>query len=152
MVSTQALLFLFIALGFLIRKLGIITKESRASYNLFLINITLPAMILGAFLHQGAADELENAWLILLISTAVSLIAYPLGRLLWGGQPRARRSVLTFGGMFSNAGNAGCRWQLVFGEAGLLFASIFMIPARVLMWTLGVWLLCRTRQAACAGC
>lgn len=141
MVSTQALLFLFIALGFVVRKTGIITRESRGSYNLFLINVTLPAMILSAFLQQGSADELKNAWLILFVSASVSLLAYPLGKWLWRRYPQAEQSVLTFGGMFSNAGNAGMPVvQLVYGEAGLLFASIFLIPARILMWTLGVWL------------
>ncbi len=41
--------------------------------------------------------------------------------------------------MFSNAGNAGTPIvSLVFGESGVLYASFFMIPVRILLWTMGV--------------
>ena len=140
MVSTQTLLFLFILLGVIIRKAGIITAASRGSYNLFLINVTLPAMILNSFMQDASVSRLlGQAGLILLVSALACLAAYFLGRLLWRGQTEHRRSALVFGTMFSNAGNAGLPVvQLVFGEAGVFYASIFLIPVRVLMWTLGI--------------
>ncbi len=139
MVSTQTLLFLFILLGVIIRKAGIITAASRGSYNLFLINVTLPAMILNSFMQDASVSRLGQAGLILLVSALACLAAYFLGRLLWRRQPEQRRSALVFGTMFSNAGNAGLPVvQLVFGESGVFYASIFLIPVRILMWTLGI--------------
>ena len=139
MVSTQTLLFLFILLGVLIRKAGIITTQNRGSFNLFLINVTLPAMILHSFLGDVSPAQLKPAGLILLVSTLACLLAFLVGCFVWRKQMQGRRGPLVFGTMFSNAGNAGLPVvQLVFGEAGVFFASVFLIPVRMLMWTLGV--------------
>lgn len=141
MVNTQAMLFLFILLGIVVRKSGIITRENRQGFNRFLIRITLPAMILSAFIKEGELTQLNKAGLIILISAGSTLFAYLLGRVLWRSQPSNRRSTLVFATMFSNAGNAGLPVvSLVFGQNGLFFASLFLIPVRVLMWTLGVGL------------
>ena len=139
MVSTQALLFLFILLGVLIRKLGIITQAVRGSYNRFLISVTLPAMILNAFLGEVSLSQFTQAGLILVVSAGSCLLAYFLGRWLWRKKALPQQAPLVFGTMFTNAGNAGLPVvQLVFGEVGVFYASIFLIPVRVLMWTLGV--------------
>ncbi len=139
MAGTQALLFLYILAGALIRKTGIITPATRGSYNLFLLNVTLPAMILHSFLQGITPQQMREAWAILLVSGAGCLGAYLLGRLLWRRKEPGRRSILLFGTMFSNAGNAGMPVaQLVFGDAGVFYASLFLIPTRVLMWTLGI--------------
>lgn len=139
MVSTQTLLFLFILLGIIIRRAGIITPASRASYNLFLINVTLPAMILNSFLQDASLEQLSIAGQILPVSALTALAAFLLGKLVWRRQPKHRQSSLVFGTMFSNAGNAGLPVvQLVFGDVGVLYASFFLIPVRIMMWTLGV--------------
>lgn len=141
MVNTQALLFLFILLGVLVRKAGIITEKSRGSFNLFLINITLPAMILHSFLGETGLGRLSAAGLVLLVSAASCLLAFAVAVLLWRSRPGAQRAPLVFGTMFPNAGNAGLPVvQLVFGQAGVFYASIFLIPVRILMWSLGLGL------------
>lgn len=147
MVSTQTLLLLFMLLGYIIRKTGIITPATRGSFNLFLINITLPAMILHSFLGEVSFDHLTQSGIILAVSAASCLLAWLIGCVLWKGQPISRKGPLIFGTMFSNAGNAGLPVvQLVFGDVGVFFASIFLIPVRILMWTLGVGLFLPDKQ------
>lgn len=144
MINTQTMLFLFILLGVIIRRAGIITQATRGSYNLFLINITLPAMILHSFLGAVSLDQLAQAGLILLVSTGLCLFSWVLGTIIWKGHDSSRRSALIFGTMFSNAGNAGLPVvQLVFGGTGIFYASMFLIPVRILMWSLGVSLFIR---------
>jgi predicted permease len=133
------MLFLFILLGVIIRKAGIITQATRGSYNLFLINVTLPAMILHSFLGAVSLDQLAQAGLILLVSTGLCLFSWVLGKIIWKRHEDSQRSTLIFGTMFSNAGNAGLPVvQLVFGDTGIFYASMFLIPVRILMWSLGV--------------
>lgn len=144
MVSTQALLFLFILLGLVIQKTGIITADNRGSFNLFLINVTLPAMILHSFLGDISIHQLSNAAVVLLVSAAVCLLSWQAGLLLWRRQAAPKKAPLVFGTMFSNAGNAGMPVvELVFGASGVFYASIFLIPVRILMWTLGLGLFLR---------
>ena len=64
MVNSQSLLLLFILLGVVCQKTGIITRENRGGFNNFLLNITLPAMILNSFLGEVGPDAFAQAGLI----------------------------------------------------------------------------------------
>lgn len=139
MLSTQALMLVYILLGAVGSKTGIVRREGRATLINLLIDITLPCMILHSFEREVSRAELVSAGQALLISAACCLAAYGLSLLLWRKQSPVRRAVLEFGTMFSNAGNAGLPIvALVFGDTGVFYTSFFLIPVRVLMWTLGL--------------
>lgn len=139
MLSTQALMLIYILLGAIGSKTGLIRKEGRPTLINLLIDITLPCMILHSFERQVSKAELIIAGQALLISAACCLAAYGLSRIIWRKQSPARRAVLEFGTVFSNAGNAGLPVvALVFGDTGVFYTSFFLIPIRVLMWTLGL--------------
>jgi malate permease and related proteins len=139
MVGTQAMLFIYMAVGVVVRKTNIITDKTRGSYNLFLIYIALPALILSGFLQGITAEQLADGGLIIAVSLCVALVSWGAGALLFGRRPSAAHGALMFGSMFSNAGNAGIPViNMVFGSVGVFYASCFMIPTRVLMWSIGV--------------
>lgn len=139
MLETQALLFLYILLGIAMVKLNILKTEGRSSFIGLLNNITLPCMVLHAFEQDARPETLIAAGKVLLISTGWYLAMWGVSKLLWRGQSGQRRAVLEFATMFSNAGNAGLPVvSLVFGDQGVLYASFFLIPLRVLMWTVGL--------------
>ena len=139
MIETQALMFLYMAAGVIIRKTGILKQEGRSSFVGLLINVTLPCMILHSFEQDVTPSELVTAAETLHISAGCCLVAFALGKLFWRRKEPERKSVLEFATMFSNAGNAGLPVvSLVFGAKGVFYASFFLIPIRVLMWTLGV--------------
>lgn len=141
MLSTQALMFVYILLGVIISKTKILKEEGRSSFIGLLINITLPCMILHSFEQDVGMSELISAAQTLVISAVCCLGAWGLGKLLWRRETPERKAVLEFATMFSNAGNAGLPIvSLVFGATGVFYASFFLIPIRVLMWTLGLGL------------
>lgn len=132
-------MFIYMALGFTISKTGVLSKQGRQGLSAVLINVTLPCMILHSFETKVTGDELIQAAQALMVSAAACVVAYFVGCLLWRSKPAERKSILLFGTMFSNAGNAGLPIvALVFGETGVFYASFFLIPLRVLMWTLGL--------------
>ena len=139
MLSTQALMLVYILLGAIGSKIGWIRREGRPTLINLLIDITLPCMILHSFEREVSEAELLSAGQALLISAACCLVSYGIGLLLWRKQAPARRAVLVFATMFSNAGNAGLPIvALVFGDTGVFYTSFFLIPIRVLLWTLGL--------------
>ena len=139
MLSTQALMFVYMLVGVVIVRAGIMKPEGRSSFIGLLINVTLPCMILNAFMQDAGLEALIVGGRMLLISAACTLSSWGLGRLLWRNRPPLRRAALEFATIFSNAGNAGLPIvSLVFGEQGVLYASFFLIPIRVLMWTVGI--------------
>lgn len=139
MLETQALMFLYILIGMAIVKAKILKPEGRSSFIGLLINVTLPCMILHAFEQEAGLSALVSASRVLLISAICCMAAWGLSKVLWRGKSGQRRAVLEFATMFSNAGNAGLPIiSLVFGDQGVFYASFFLIPLRILMWTLGL--------------
>lgn len=139
MLTTQALMFVYIVIGVLISKTKVLKPEGRSSYIGLLINVTLPCMILNAFMQDVSLAELIAAGQAMLLSAACCMMAWLLSKLLWRRKAPEKRAVLEFATMFSNAGNAGLPIvSLVFGTKGVFYASFYLIPIRVLMWTVGV--------------
>ena len=141
MVDTQALLFIYAVLGIILNKTGLFAPRYRESYVRFLINVTLPCMILASFLSADARNALRDSGVMIMISTGILLAALFISKIIWKKIDRRRQSVLTFGTLFSNAGNAGLPVvSLVYGDVGVMFASMYLLPVRILMWTVGVGL------------
>lgn len=139
MASTQALLFLYALTGVLMRRIGILKPETRGAFVSLFTNITLPCMILASFDQTFTSDQLRDAGSMLLLSTAVLALSGLVAFLLFRKRPDAQRRVLYFATLFSNSGNAGMPVaSLVYGPTGVFYASMYLIPARLAMYTLGV--------------
>lgn len=144
MIGTQGLLFIYALTGVLMWKIGILTTAHRGSYISLLINITLPCMILSSFDNVFELEQVKSAVWMAVISASVLALEGLLSLVLWRKQDDAKRSVLTFGTLFSNAGNAGLPVvSMVYGDLGVFYASIYLIPIRLTMWTLGIALYAR---------
>lgn len=144
MVTTQTLMFIYMLCGIVMRRVRVINEQTRPGFVKLLTNLLLPCMILDSFNKPLDMEELKGAALVLLVSASMCLFGYIVGKLIWRRNPLDRQGTLLFGTMFSNAGNAGTPIvSMVFGESGVVYASFFMIPVRILLWTMGVSLYVR---------
>ena len=124
MIDTQLLLFLYMLCGFVISRLNIVREDNRAVLVRLLMDVAMPMMVLNAFNKPTTREEILSSF---------------IGRVLWRRQPDNKRKVLMYASMFSNAGNAGLPIiSLVFGPAGVFYASMYLIPPRILQWTVGL--------------
>lgn len=139
MLNTQALMFIYVVTGIIMAKTKILKHEGRSSFINLLLDITLPCMILNSFNVDIGIDELIAALEIMVISSVLTLIAWFLSKIFWRNEPHNRRAVLDFATLFSNAGNAGMPIVAsVFGAEGVFYASFYLLPVRILIWTLGL--------------
>lgn len=139
MLSTQALMFVYVVTGIIMAKCNILRHEGRSSFINLLLDITLPRMILNSFNVEIGIDELISAGEIMIISVVCVFIAWLTGKVFWRNQPHERKAVLEFSTLFSNAGNAGMPIVAsVFGTEGVFYASFYLLPVRILIWTLGL--------------
>lgn len=139
MISTQTLMFIYMVCGVVMRRIRVINENTRPGFVKLLTNLLLPCMILDSFNKPLDMEELKGAALVMCVSAAMCLVSYLVGKLIWRRRPADRQGTLLFGTMFSNAGNAGTPIvSMVFGESGVVYASFFMIPVRILLWTMGV--------------
>ena len=141
MIESQAQMFLYMLCGFILARIHIIRQDNRQVLVKLLMNLAMPMMVLSAFNKQTTLEELKSSLLVMLIALLGCVLTGLIGLLLWRKQPDHRKKVLMYASMFSNAGNAGLPvLNLVFGETGVFFGSMYLIPPRILQWTVGIGL------------
>ena len=139
MIDTQLLLFLYMLCGFIVSRLNIIREDNRAVLVRLLMDVAMPMMVLNAFNKPTTREEILSSLWVIAIALAGCVVTGLIGLVLWRKQPENRRKVLMYASMFSNAGNAGLPIiSLVFGPTGVFYASMYLIPPRILQWTVGL--------------
>ena len=135
----QITIFALIATGFFLKRTGIFTKEGQKSMTDLVINVVLPCNIITSFSIDAGPEVFLACASILLISVGIQAFCVIYGKLLFRGQSEDRRKCLRYATICSNAGFLGNPIvEGVFGETGLMYASGYLIPLRVMMWSEGI--------------
>ena len=139
MIDTQLLLFLYMICGFIVSRLNIIREDNRGVLVRLLMDVAMPMMVLNAFNKPTTREEILSSLWVIAIALLGCVVTGLIGLALWKKQPENKRKVLMYASMFSNAGNAGLPIiSLVFGPTGVFYASMYLIPPRILQWTVGL--------------
>lgn len=139
MLNLQFELFALMLAGIVVRKLGILTPESRQKFTALFIDLILPANIIVSFHIRFSARIARSCGYILAIAFGVQLLSWLLSRFLFLKVPHGRQMVVRYGTICSNSGFMGNPVvQGIYGMEGLLYASIFLIPVRIFMWSAGL--------------
>ncbi len=135
----QGMLFLLMALGYLLRKRGLITKEGKQLLTDLVLFVTLPASILKSFQMEMTHEILMGSLAVTIVAFLIQVGAFLLGLVLYPGRKDEDKRVLQYATICSNAGILGNTIaEGIFGSTGLLYAAIYTIPQRVLMWSVGL--------------
>ena len=141
MIDTQMLLFLYMLCGFVISRLNIIRDSNRSALVRLLMDVAMPMMVLNAFNKPTTMEQVLSSLMVIVISLLGCVVTGLFGLVLWRNQPDNKRKVLMYASMFSNSGNAGLPIiNLVFGSTGVFYASMYLLPPRILQWTVGLGL------------
>lgn len=137
--SLQGMLFLLVAIGVILRKLNILKQIGTEILTDLVIYLILPCNIIHSFQMRFDLDILKGFLIILIISILNQVGCLILSNTLYRNQPIARKKVLQYATVCSNAGFMGNPIaEGVFGAKGLVYASVFLIPQRIVMWSAGV--------------
>lgn len=137
--NMQIMLFLVMFMGVYFRKTGMIDGSSKNMISNMVINVTLPASILKSFQKEMTQEILMSCAEVMIISILMQIAAALLGLFLYKKYPEERRKVLQYSTICSNAGVLGnALAEGIYGDMGLLYASIFVVPMRTFMWSLGL--------------
>jgi len=139
-------LFILISIGFVSYKLKITTKEAAAYFSSFVMKIPLPCMIIASFLRPFNMELLEEAARTLGIAFAVYgfalLLALSYPYIL--GIKGPERGVHRYAIFISNSGLFGFPViEAVLGPAYIFHASIYNVPANILAFSVGLWLIAK---------
>ena len=139
LLSLQFTIFVLLAVGFLVKKIRIVGAEGQRNITDLVIYVVLPCNIVLSFLSGMTRDTLRDCVTILLISIGIQVFGVIYGKLLYRNQPEDRKKSLTYAIICSNAGFLGNPIaEGVFGATGLMYASVYLIPQRIMMWSEGL--------------
>ena len=136
------LLFMMVLLtgtGYVLAKKKIITPEGKRCITSLVVNVILPCNVIRAF-SQALPQGIWSTFIILLvIACAAQLLCTLVAKFCYNRLPDNERTIFQYATVCSNAGFMGNPLaEEVFGSTGLLYASIFLIPQRIVMWTAGI--------------
>ncbi len=125
--------------GMVLRKLEIIRGQDKRVLVDLSVNIILPCNIIAAFCVEFNQEILQQGATIMLISMGIQLFCVVLSKVLYNRFPKEQKMILQYGTICSNAGYLGNPVaEGLYGPMGLLYASIYLIPQRIVMWSVGV--------------
>lgn len=140
MINLQLQIFLLLALGWILGKKGMISVSTRKQLTELVMNIVLPAAIIRSFEIELTRQILMSTLTVLVLSILLQFLFVFINRFLWAGVKDYKKQInLKYGTVVNNAGTMGMVIaEAAFGETGLLYASVFMIPVRIMMWSYGI--------------
>lgn len=135
------ILFLIMLVGFICRKKNIITNEGSKVLSAIVVNVANPALILSASINKDSFVEGKELLFVALLSIGVYVLLMIMAQILVMVLRLDKKEVGTYKVMtvFSNIGFMGFPLiSAVYGSNALLYASFFLIPYNVLIYTWGI--------------
>ena len=142
----QITIFTLILAGYLLTKLQILSADARKPLSDLLINFVLPCNIIASFFIEFNKKILLDCAAIFAASICIQIFAIIISKYCYPKATPSRLPVLRYGTIVSNAGFMGNPIaQGLYGDQGLLYASIYLIPLRSVMWSYGVYCFTKTK-------
>lgn len=145
-INQVLVLFFLILIGYGGRKFRIIDDRAVGYFSSFVLNISLPALILVSLQRPFSRELLGDAGLTLLLSFAaygfffLFAVLYPFFVPL----SRKERGVHRYALIFSNVGFMGYPVvEALLGQKTLFYLAIYNIPFNFLAFSIGAWLIAR---------
>ena len=142
MLTLQVELLLLIIVGFIVKKKNVISVQQQKGLSELLINVILPATIIKSFINNSnmSKDLLPNGISMIvtcLIIQVVLVITLPI--ILKPFKEKA--NIMEYGLLVSNSSFIGLPVvEYLFDSQAVMYASIYLIPFRFVMWTIGLTL------------
>lgn len=132
-------LFSIMGVGYYASKRGIIDKNMNKGLSDFIVKITLPLLILSSFKYKYSQDMMLTIIKLLVFTVIIFIFTIILSNLFNSRFNKEKKSVLVFIGIFSNCGFIGFSiLSIIYGDVGILYASIFNLVYNLFVWTIGV--------------
>ncbi|WP_251448769.1 AEC family transporter [Vermiculatibacterium agrestimuris] len=139
LLDLEGMMFVIILLGAFTIKKGILTDKGRGELTDLILFIVFPCYILDCFIKNIGAFSAGGFIGVMVASVALQAATIVLSRLLYPRVDPKRRSILRYAIIVSNSGFLG--FPLVgsiFGDQGLIYASIFLIFQRINNFSVGI--------------
>lgn len=139
LLNLQFLMFAEMGVGFLLCKAHILKPSDRSVFSKSVINVFLPCSIISSFNIEMNSEIVHNFIEILLVSAGIQVFCTFLAAFLYNRVEENKKRILQYATVCSNAGFLGnAVAEGVYGQMGMLYGQIYLIPLRIVMWSAGV--------------
>ena len=139
MIELQIQIFLLAVVGFVLGKIGVLNTETRDHLVDVILMVVLPCSILESFEMELSPEILSSTLNVLVISCGIQCFYWIWNHIFYRNAEEGRRICLKYATIVSNAGFIGMPVAAaVYGSLGLLYASVFLLPQRIFMWSYGL--------------
>ncbi len=138
LLSLQGALFAMMLLGLWLKKRGVISEDGKQCLTDLCLNIIIPCNIFKSCLIEFNLEILRACGMLLLSAVILQLVCLLLNRWIFNRyEPRQKKvlqycTIVPMSGFLGNPVAEG-----LYNEMGVLYTSIFLIPMRVVMWSVG---------------
>ncbi|HSN58181.1 MAG TPA: AEC family transporter [Clostridiaceae bacterium] len=137
-INQVIILALIMLIGIIARKKGMLNAEVNSKLSDFLLNITLPCLIVTSFNFEFSAEMMNNIKLIFLYSVIIHLVLIFLSKVFALRFSESSSKVIRFVTVFSNSGFMGFPVLFgLYGNIGVFYGAIFNIPWNIFMLSFG---------------
>ena len=145
--NLQISLFIMIIIGMFLTKKGLIDNDGRSLLTDLCINLIIPCNILKSCLTPFRGNILLTFGHLFLAGAVLEIVFIGLNQILFNRYPEERKKVLQYGTLVCNSGFLGYPIaEGVYGTTGTLYASVFLIPLRLIMWSVGTSYFIKQKQ------
>lgn len=136
--SLQLTLFAMMLAGALMKKKGVIDEAGKRCLSELCINLVIPCNIFKSCLIQFNMDILRSCAVLLLSAVLLEVLFLVLNRFLFNRYDAQRKKVLQYCTIVPMSGFLGNPIaEGIYDQVGVLYTSIFLIPMRIVMWSVG---------------
>jgi predicted permease len=141
-ISQIFILAVVVLIGSIAAKFKVLTRDSKDMLSKLIFNVSLPLMLFTNFLKIEATPKLiANSFIVLSVSGFVIMFLLFIGWIVTRifKITGSESAVFRTHSMFGNTIFLGFPLiTAIYGEEGLLYASMFQLVSNVMMWTVGV--------------
>lgn len=135
----QGSLFMMMFLGWAAGKKRLISPESRKAFSDVLIYIVSPCNIIESFRQDITGGLVRQSAVVLIIASGLQCFYLGLNCFLYRRYPPEQQAVLKYATICSNGNFIGIPVvNGIFGNRGVLFAALTLLPVRINIWTTGI--------------
>lgn len=141
LLQQMGILFLIMLVGFICQKIGVMNETGNKMISALVVQVANPALILAAGINKTDTIEGKNLLFAVLLAIGVYTLAIISAIIVPKLLKISKRQLGTYKAMmvFSNIGFMGFPViSAVYGDQALLYASVFLIPFNILIYTWGI--------------
>lgn len=134
----QGTLFAMMLIGAYLKKRGIVDSSGKKCLTDLCVNVVIPCNIFKSCLIEFNMGIFRSCALLLASAVVMQLICLTLNRFVFNRYPTQQKKVLQYCTIVPMSGFLGNPIaEGIYNELGVLYTSIFLIPMRVVMWSVG---------------